>query len=42
MTDVTPTARAAAAYKIQRLGNEAGLPALADIEKVRQEFEVRV
>jgi sugar/nucleoside kinase (ribokinase family) len=35
-------ARAAATYKIQCLGNEAGLPTLADIEKVRQEFEVRV
>jgi sugar/nucleoside kinase (ribokinase family) len=35
-------ARAASTYKIQRLGNEAGLPTLADIEKVRQEFEVRV
>jgi len=35
-------ARAASTYKIQCLGNEAGLPTLADIEKVRQEFEVRV
>jgi sugar/nucleoside kinase (ribokinase family) len=35
-------ARAASTYKIQRLGNEAGLPSLADIEKVRQEFEIRV
>src|ERR1700680_1872675 len=34
-------ARAASTYKIQRLGNEAGLPTLADIEAVRQEFEVR-
>jgi sugar/nucleoside kinase (ribokinase family) len=33
-------ARAASTYKIQRLGNEAGLPALPDIEKVRQEFKV--
>jgi sugar/nucleoside kinase (ribokinase family) len=33
-------ARAASTYKIQRLGNEAGLPMLADIEKVRQEFSV--
>jgi sugar/nucleoside kinase (ribokinase family) len=33
-------ARAASTYKIQRLGNEAGLPALADIEAVRREFEV--
>ena len=31
-------ARAASTYKIQRLGNEAGLPTLADIEAVRQEF----
>src|SRR6266566_2051934 len=34
-------ARAASTYKIQRLGNEAGLPTGADIEAVRQEFEVR-
>ena len=33
-------ARAASTYKIQRLGNEAGLPALADIEAVKQEFGV--
>ena len=33
-------ARAASTYKIQRLGNEAGLPTLADIEAVRQEFQV--
>jgi sugar/nucleoside kinase (ribokinase family) len=32
-------ARAAAAYKIQHLGNEAGLPTLADIEETRREFE---
>jgi sugar/nucleoside kinase (ribokinase family) len=32
-------ARAAAAYKIQHLGNEAGLPTLADIEATRHEFE---
>jgi sugar/nucleoside kinase (ribokinase family) len=31
-------ARAAAAYKIQHLGNEAGLPSLADIDAVRREF----
>jgi sugar/nucleoside kinase (ribokinase family) len=31
-------ARAAAAYKIQHLGNEAGLPALADVEAIRREF----
>ena len=30
--------RAASAYKIQHLGNEAGLPALADIKKVKREF----
>ena len=29
-------ARAASAYKIQRLGNEAGLPSLADIEDIRR------
>jgi len=34
-------ARAASTHKIQRLGNEAGLPTGADIEAVRQEFEVR-
>jgi sugar/nucleoside kinase (ribokinase family) len=32
-------ARAASAYKIQRLGNEAGLPTLADIASLRHEFE---
>jgi sugar/nucleoside kinase (ribokinase family) len=32
-------ARAAAAHKIQHLGNEAGLPALADIRTIRAEFE---
>jgi sugar/nucleoside kinase (ribokinase family) len=31
-------ARAAAAHKIQHLGNEAGLPALADIEAIQREF----
>src|ERR1700687_5518661 len=35
-------ARAASTYKIQRLGNEAGLPTLHDIEAVRQEFGVPV
>jgi sugar/nucleoside kinase (ribokinase family) len=35
-------ARAASTYKIQRLGNEAGLPTLPDIEAVRQEFGARV
>jgi sugar/nucleoside kinase (ribokinase family) len=29
-------AQAAAAYKIQHLGNEAGLPTLADIATVRR------
>jgi sugar/nucleoside kinase (ribokinase family) len=32
-------ARAASTFKIQRLGNEAGLPTLADIAVVRKEFE---
>jgi sugar/nucleoside kinase (ribokinase family) len=32
-------AQAAAAYKIQRLGNEAGLPTLAEIAAVEREFE---
>ena len=31
-------ARAAATHKIQRLGNEAGLPTLADISAVQREF----
>ena len=31
-------ARAAAAHKIQHLGNEAGLPTLADVEQVRRKF----
>jgi sugar/nucleoside kinase (ribokinase family) len=31
-------ARAAATYKLQHLGNEAGLPTLADINAVRREF----
>jgi sugar/nucleoside kinase (ribokinase family) len=31
-------AEAAAAFKIQRLGNEAGLPTLSDIASVEQEF----
>jgi sugar/nucleoside kinase (ribokinase family) len=35
-------ARAASTFKIQRLGNEAGLPTLVDIAKVRHEFEIRV
>jgi sugar/nucleoside kinase (ribokinase family) len=34
--------RAASAYKIQRLGNEAGLPTLADIASVRREFETAI
>jgi sugar/nucleoside kinase (ribokinase family) len=29
----------ASAFKIQRLGNEAGLPALSDIERIEQEFQ---
>jgi sugar/nucleoside kinase (ribokinase family) len=32
-------ARAAAAYKIQHLGNEAGLPALPTITEIQREFE---
>ena len=35
-------ARAASTFKIQKLGNEAGLPTLADIDLVRQEFDARV
>jgi len=35
-------ARAASTYKIQRLGNEAGLPTLADIDAVKREFSVSV
>jgi sugar/nucleoside kinase (ribokinase family) len=31
-------ARAASTYKIQKLGNEAGLPTLADIDAVTREF----
>src|SRR6267142_566341 len=34
-------ARAAAAYKIQHLGNEAGLPKLADIAAIKREFQAR-
>ena len=34
-------AHAAAAYKIQHLGNEAGLPTLADIAAVKGEFEAQ-
>lgn len=33
-------ARAASTYKIQKLGNEAGLPTPADIETVKREFQV--
>ena len=33
-------ARAASAYKIQHLGNEAGLPTFAEIAAVKREFEV--
>jgi sugar/nucleoside kinase (ribokinase family) len=32
-------ARAASAHKIQHLGNEAGLPTLADIAVVKRDFE---
>jgi len=32
-------AQAASAHKIQHLGNEAGLPTLAEIAAVRREFE---
>jgi sugar/nucleoside kinase (ribokinase family) len=32
-------AQAASAHKIQHLGNEAGLPTLAEIAVVRREFE---
>jgi sugar/nucleoside kinase (ribokinase family) len=32
-------ARAASTHKIQHLGNEAGLPSLADIDAVRVEFD---
>jgi sugar/nucleoside kinase (ribokinase family) len=31
-------ARAASTYKIQHLGNEAGLPSLADISRIRRQF----
>jgi sugar/nucleoside kinase (ribokinase family) len=33
-------ARAASAFKVQRLGNEAGLPTFGEIAAARQEFEV--
>jgi sugar/nucleoside kinase (ribokinase family) len=32
-------ARAAAAHKVQHLGNEAGLPTIADVDATRREFE---
>jgi len=35
-------ARMASAFKVQHLGNEAGLPAVEDIIQVKKEFEVRV
>jgi sugar/nucleoside kinase (ribokinase family) len=35
-------ARAASTHKIQRLGNEAGLPSIADIEAVKKEFAISV
>jgi sugar/nucleoside kinase (ribokinase family) len=31
-------ARAASAHKIQHLGNEAGIPALADVQRAREMF----
>jgi sugar/nucleoside kinase (ribokinase family) len=31
-------ARAASTHKIQHLGNEAGLPSLADISRIRRQF----
>jgi sugar/nucleoside kinase (ribokinase family) len=34
-------AQAAAAYKIQHLGNEAGLPTLPEIAAVEREFETQ-
>jgi len=34
-------ARAAAVFKVQRLGNEAGLPSLADVAEIAREFAVR-
>jgi sugar/nucleoside kinase (ribokinase family) len=33
-------AKAASAFKIQHLGNEAGLPTLADIERMRRDYAV--
>jgi sugar/nucleoside kinase (ribokinase family) len=33
------SARAAAAHKVQHLGNEAGLPTIADVDATRREFE---
>ena len=33
-------ARAASTHKIQRLGNEAGLPSVADIDAVKKEFAI--
>lgn len=35
-------ARAASTFKIQRLGNEAGLPTLADIAAMQEHFEAKV
>ena len=34
--------RAASTHKIQKLGNEAGLPTLTDIAAVKAEFEAKV
>ncbi len=33
-------ARAASTHKIQRLGNEAGLPTTTDIEAINKEFAI--
>ena len=33
-------ARAASAFKVQHLGNEAGLPSLADVDRMRREYAV--
>jgi sugar/nucleoside kinase (ribokinase family) len=33
-------ARAASTFKVQRLGNEAGLPTVADIDAIKREFQV--
>jgi sugar/nucleoside kinase (ribokinase family) len=33
-------ARAASTYKIQHLGNEAGLPTIADIDAILRDYKV--